>query len=60
MREDEKNVKNISEKQENIRLNSASSKKITSLQIIYVTGYFEWLKTCELKTRFEQKTIKNY
>ena len=54
------NVRNVSEKQENMRLNSANSKKITSLQIIYVTGDFNWLKTCEFKTKIEWKTIKNY
>ena len=34
-----------------MRLNSANSKKITSMQIIYVTGNFDWLKARELKTR---------
>ena len=47
------NVRNVSEKQENMRLNSVNSKKITSLQIIYGTGDFNWLKTCELKTKIE-------
>ena len=32
------NVRNVSEKQENIRLNSVNSKKITSLYIIYEFG----------------------
>ena len=47
------NVRNVSEKQENMRLNRANSKKITSLQIIYVTDDFNWLKTCEFKTKIE-------
>ena len=59
------NVRNVSEfssieKQENMRLNSVNSKKITKLQIIYNTGDFNCLKTCELKTRIELKKIKNY
>ena len=32
------NVKNVSRKQENMRLNSVNSKKITSLSIIYEFG----------------------
>ena len=44
------NVKNVSEKQEeNMRLNSVDLEKMTSLQIVYVTGDFNWLKTCELR-----------
>ena len=38
------NVKNVSEKQENMRLNSVNSRKITELYIIYVAGDFNWLK----------------
>ena len=34
------------------------SKIITRLQIIYVTGDCNWLKTCEPKTKIESKTIK--
>ena len=32
------------------------SKIITRLQIIYVTGDCNWLKTCEPKTKIESKT----
>ena len=32
------NVRNVSEKQENMRFNSVNSRKITSLWIIYVIG----------------------
>ena len=35
------NVKNVSEKQENMKLNSVYSKKITSLWIIYEFEIFE-------------------
>ena len=35
------NVKNVSEKQENMKLNSVNSKKITSLWIIYEFEIFE-------------------
>ena len=38
------NVKNVSEKQENMTLNSVNSRKITELYIIYVAGDFNWLK----------------
>ena len=40
------NVKNASEKQENMRLNSANSRtqKIDGWQIIYATNDFDWLK----------------
>ena len=38
------NVKNVSEKQENMTLNSVNSRKITELYIIYVAGDFSWLK----------------
>ena len=43
------NVRNVSEKQENMRLNSVNlrtqkKKKKTRLQIIYVTSDFNWLK----------------
>ena len=34
------NVKNVSEKQENMTLNSVNSRKITELYIIYVAGDF--------------------
>ena len=47
------NVRNVSEKQENMRLNSVNSKELTSLSTIYVTCDFNWLKTCELKTKIE-------
>ena len=57
-------VRNVGKKQENVRLNSVNSKKnkknkkimrlkkIMSLQIIYVTGDFNWL-VCELKTKIK-------
>ena len=38
------NVRNVSEKQENMRLNSVNSKEIRSLRIIYVIGDLNWLK----------------
>ena len=43
------NLRNVierssTEKQENMRLNSANSEKITSLRIIQVTGDLNWLK----------------
>ena len=40
------NVKDVSEKQENMRLNSANSRtqKIDGWQIIYATNDFDWLK----------------
>ena len=47
------NVRNVSEKQENMRLNSVNSKELTSSETIYVTCDFNWLKTCELKTKIE-------
>ena len=58
------NLKNISEKQENMRLNSVNSKtqKITSLQIIHATGDFNWLKTRGLNNKLSEqqpKIIKN-
>ena len=51
----EENVKYVSEKQENMRLNSVNSKtkKITRLQIVHVTGDFNRLKNIA-------KTTKNY
>ena len=56
-----KNLKNGSEKQENMRLNNVNSKtqKITSLQIIYATGDFNWLKSRELKN-YETFTPSNF
>ena len=54
------NVRDKSEKQENMRLNSVNSKKITGFKINCVTGDFDWLKTCQLETKIEWKTIKNY
>ena len=33
------NVKNVSKKQENMRLNSVNSKKVTSFYIIYELGF---------------------
>ena len=47
------NVRDKSEKQENMRLNSVNSQKITGFQINYVTGNFGWLKTCQLETKIE-------
>ena len=49
------NVRYVSEKQENMRLNSVNSKtkKITRLQIVHVTGDFNRLKNIA-------KTTKNY
>ena len=47
------NVRDKSEKQENMRLNSVNSKKITGFQINYVTGDFDWLKACQLETEIE-------
>ena len=47
------NVRNVSEKQENMGLNSVNSKKLTSSETIDVTCDFNWLKTCELKTKIE-------
>ena len=49
------NVRNVSEKTENARLNSVNSrsKKRTNLQIIYVTWGSNWLKMCELKTKIK-------
>ena len=37
------NVRNVSEKQENMGLNSVNSRKIITLKIVYVTGDFNWL-----------------
>ena len=47
------NVRDKSEKQENMRLNSVNSKKITGFKINCVTGDFDWLKTCQLETKIE-------
>ena len=54
------NLKNVSEKQENMRQNSVNSKtqKITILLIIYATGDFNWLKTCEVNNKLSKKTPK--
>ena len=54
------NLKNVSEKQENMRQNSVNSKtqKITILLIIYTTGDFNWLKTCEVNNKLSKKTPK--
>ena len=54
------NLKNVSEKQENMRQNSVNSKtqKITILFIIYATGDFNWLKTCEVNNKLSKKTPK--
>ena len=54
------NLKNVSEKQENMRQNSVNSKtqKITILLIIYATGHFNWLKTCEVNNKLSKKTPK--
>ena len=54
------NLKNISEKQENMRLNSVNSKtqKITILLIIYATGDFNWLKTREVNNKLRKKKPK--
>ena len=38
------NVRNVSEKQENMRSNSVNSRKITSLWIIYAIDNLNWLK----------------
>ena len=46
------NVRNVNEKQENMRLNSVNSKtKKSRLWIVYVTCDFNWLQTFELKTK---------
>ena len=54
------NLKNVSEKQENMRQNSVNSKtqKITILFIIYATGDFNWLKTCEVNNKLSKKNPK--
>ena len=54
------NLKNVSEKQENMRLNSVNSKtqKITILLIIYATGDFNWLKTREVNNKLRKKKPK--
>ena len=54
------NLKNVSEKQENMRLNSVNSKtqKITILLIIYATGDFNWLKTREVNNKLRKKNPK--
>ena len=54
------NLKNVSEKQENMRQNSVNSKtqKITILLIIYATGDFNWLKTCEVNNKLSKKNPK--
>ena len=56
-------VKNVSEKQENMRLNSVNSRKITELYIIYVAGDFIWLKffvTVNLTKNYEAFTSSKY
>ena len=46
------NVRNVSEKLKNMRLNSVSSKtqKITSLWIIYTTGDLNWFERVNVTT----------
>ena len=43
-----------------MRQNSVNSKtqKITILFIIYATGDFNWLKTCEVNNKLSKKTPK--
>ena len=47
--------KNASEEQSHIGLNTVNSKKVTSLQIIYITFDFNCLKTCELNNKSGEK-----
>ena len=54
------NVRNVSEKKENMRLKCEFKNKKKRLQTLYITGDFNWLKACELKTKIEWKTIENY
>ena len=49
------NVKNVSEEQGHMGLNTVNSKKVTSLQIIYVTFDFNCLKMCELNNKSGEK-----
>ena len=58
------NVKNLSEKQENMRLsnvNSRSSKKEnTRLQMIYISIDFNWLEGAWILSEKQQKIIKHF
>ena len=54
------NVSNVSEKQENMRLKCEFKKKNNKVVDSFWTGDFNWLETCELKTKIAWKTIKNY
>ena len=40
-------------KKENMRLKCEFKNKKIRLQTLYITGDFNWLKTCELKTKIE-------
>ena len=53
------NVRNVSEKQENMRSNSVNSRKITSLWIIYAIDNLNWLKDVSELSEKQSKIIKH-